>query len=74
MIDFHNLHRNEQQWIRPDDFIPERFDPESSFFLTPDGKKRHPMAYGPFLGGKRICLGKTFGEMVSKITAPALIT
>ena len=31
------------------------------------------MAFGPFLGGKRICLGKTFAEMVSKVIGPTLL-
>jgi cytochrome P450 len=31
------------------------------------------MAFGPFLGGKRICLGKTFVETMSKIVGPTII-
>jgi len=31
------------------------------------------MSFGPFLGGKRICLGKTFVETVSKITGPSIL-
>ena len=31
------------------------------------------MAFGPFLGGKRICLGKTFVETVSKFIGPTII-
>jgi hypothetical protein len=31
------------------------------------------MSFGPFLGGKRICLGKTFVESVSKIIGPTLL-
>jgi cytochrome P450 len=31
------------------------------------------MSFGPFLGGKRICLGKTFAEVISKISGPNLI-
>ena len=31
------------------------------------------MSFTPFLGGKRICLGKTFAEMTSKILGPKLI-
>ena len=31
------------------------------------------MAFGPFLGGKRICLGKTFVETMSKIIGPTII-
>jgi cytochrome P450 len=61
-----NLHRDEVQWIKPDEFIPERFDNSSPYFLTPSGTKRHPMSFGPFLGGKRICIGKTFAETSSK--------
>jgi cytochrome P450 len=54
-------------------FIPERFDPESKYYLTPDGKKRNPFSFSPFLGGVRICLGKTFVEEVSKVTLPNLL-
>mmetsp|Transcript_32639 Transcript_32639/g.31857 ORF Transcript_32639/g.31857 Transcript_32639/m.31857 type:complete len:109 (+) Transcript_32639:609-935(+) len=68
-----HLHHNPDEWIEPAKYIPERFDPESEYFLTPLGKKRHPMSFGPFLGGKRICLGKTFVETVSKITGPAIL-
>ena len=32
------------------------------------------MSYGPFLGGKRICLGKTFVETASKFIGPTLIS
>ena len=31
------------------------------------------MAFSPFLGGKRICLGKTFVETISKIVGPTLL-
>ena len=31
------------------------------------------MAFGPFLGGKRICLGKTFVETISKIIGTSII-
>lgn len=68
-----DLHHNKKEWIEPEKFIPERFDPQSKYYLTPQGKKRHPMSFAPFLGGKRICLGKTFAEMTSKIVGPKLI-
>lgn len=32
------LHYNKTQWINPEEFIPERFDPLSKFFLTPKGE------------------------------------
>lgn len=69
----HHLHRNLKYWKEPEKYIPERFDPSSEYFLTPEGKKRHPMAFSPFFGGKRICLGKTFAETVSKIVGPSLL-
>lgn len=60
-------HHDPRQWgPRHLEFIPERFDPTSEHYKTPDGKKRHPYSYTPFLGGHRICLGKTFAETVAK--------
>ena len=40
--------------------------------LTPDGKPRNPQAFTPFMGGKRICLGKTFAEVTIRFTVPLL--
>ena len=31
------------------------------------------MSFGQFLGGKRICLGKTFVDTISKIVGPNLL-
>lgn len=41
--------------------------------MTPSGSKRHPMSFGPFLGGKRICIGKTFAETSSKFIVAMLL-
>ena len=68
------LHRDPDQWIEPDVYEPERFNPESKWSLTPSGTKRHPFAFAPFLGGKRICLGKTFAENEVKIILAMIIT
>jgi cytochrome P450 len=68
------LCRDPNQWIKPNEFIPERFDSKSEFYLTPKGVKRNPFAFSPFLGGMRICLGKTFVESVSKVMLPVLLT
>ena len=57
-------HVNSKEWIEPSKYVPERFDPDSKWSLTPSGNKRHPMSFTPFLGGKRICLGKTFAEAI----------
>jgi cytochrome P450 len=69
-----HLCRDPDQWVNPDRFIPERFDSKSEYYLTPAGSKRNPFAFSPFLGGMRICLGKTFIESVSKVTLPVLLT
>lgn len=58
------------EWQKPKEFIPERFDPNSKFFKRPDGSKRNPLAFTPFLGGQRVCLGKTFAELTLKYTLP----
>ena len=61
------LHHDDAQWgANHNEFIPERFDSNSKYFMAPDGKHRHPYSYAPFLGGHRICLGKTFAENVAK--------
>lgn len=58
---------NEKQWREPLKFIPERFDPSSEYFLTPDGKNRHPLAFCPFTFGTRTCPGRAVGLMELKI-------
>lgn len=56
-----------EQWQEPEKFIPERFDFESKYYLTPGGKKRDPGSYMPFLTGKRSCFGKTFAELAPRV-------
>ena len=45
------LGHNSDEWQRPMDFIPERFDSNSEFYLTPSGKKRKSTSWAPFHGG-----------------------
>ena len=42
--------------------------------MKPNGQKRHPLAFSPFLGGKRICIGKTFAEIVVKLVVIGLLS
>ena len=69
-----SLCNNKDEWIEPESFIPERFDATSKYFLTPSGKRRNPYSFSPFLGGSRICIGKTFSEVISKLTVPTLLS
>lgn len=73
-VDIFNLHRNPEEWFEPEKFIPERFDSEHPYFLTPSGKKRKAMSFIPFYGGKRICLGKTLAENLTKIAVPLILS
>ena len=50
-IAIQEMHNNKDEWIEPFNFIPERFDPKSPYFLTPGGKRRNTFSFSPFLGG-----------------------
>jgi cytochrome P450 len=71
-VNISNMHHDPSQWQRPSEYLPDRFDSDSPLYATPSGEKRHPMVFNPFLGGKRICLGKTFAEMTVRMTMPLL--
>ena len=66
------IHDDPQQWREPKQFNPERFNRESEWYLTPDGKQRDPLSFCPFMGGKRVCLGKTLAETVIRFTIPLI--
>ena len=33
----HQIHHDNKYWREPEKFIPERFDPDSAYFLMPNG-------------------------------------
>jgi cytochrome P450 len=68
------LHVNNKEWIEPLKYVPDRFNPESIWSHTPGGAKRNPMSFGPFLGGKRICVGKTFAESIARLIIPMIVS
>lgn len=59
-------HRHPGIWKDPDSFVPERFSPEQSV-------GRHKLAYFPFSGGPRACIGDRFAMMEMQIILPALM-
>ena len=61
------LGRDPTQWQKPQEFLPERFDPASPYYLTPSGERRHPMSFIPFLGGSRICMGGNFAMVLTTL-------
>ena len=66
-INIYSSHYNKYQWIEPEKFLPERFDPNSEYFKTPDGKARSPIAWCPFTFGVRTCPGRSLGLMEIKV-------
>ena len=64
----HALNLNANEWQRPFEFLPERFDYTNPFSKTPKGGKRIPSSWSTFSGGKRICFGKTLAEAELKVT------
>lgn len=70
---FEYIHHDPVQWKDPKRFEPRRFDlNDPEWTLTSDGKPRNPLAFTPFLGGKRICIGKTFAEVAIRYTIPII--
>ncbi|HXV06057.1 MAG TPA: cytochrome P450 [Solirubrobacterales bacterium] len=59
-------HRLPEVFPDPDAFMPERFAPERKAAL-PRG------AYVPFGGGRRICIGKRFGQTEVKLVATMIL-
>jgi cytochrome P450 len=59
-------HRIPEVFPEPEAFVPERFTPERKAAL-PRG------AYVPFGGGKRVCIGKRFGQIEVKLVTTMLL-
>ena len=69
------IHFNPEQWHKPTEFLPERFDPESEFFLKPGtNSKRHPKSFNAFSFGKRRCVGQTLALQSVKVILVRLLT
>jgi len=68
------LHYNQNEWQSPKEFIPERFDPNSNYYKTPTGEKRHPLSYSPFLFGPRNCVGQNIATTFLKYTIVKMLS
>lgn len=58
---------SENIWENPLDFIPDRFDPESSYFKLPNGSKREPISWLAFGAGPRVCQGQSYAMNFIKV-------
>lgn len=57
-IPVYHLHRSEEHWEDPDNFIPERME---------DMSRINPLVYQPFGAGPRNCIGMRFAMLEMKI-------
>ncbi|WP_224248810.1 cytochrome P450 [Hyalangium gracile] len=53
-------HRHPEIWEQPEEFLPERFEPERA-------AQRPRYAYFPFSGGPRQCIGNSFALMEAQL-------
>ena len=70
---FDAIHHDKNEWPEPQRWIPDRFDTNSKWALNSQGKPRNPLSFTPFMGGKRVCLGKTFADVNMKLVVPLLL-
>jgi len=66
-------HHDRDEWHCPEEYVPDRFDSRSKYFIRPDGKPRNPLSFLPFTTGKRVCIGKTFTEVLVRFTVPMIL-
>ncbi|KAH9142088.1 hypothetical protein AeRB84_013813 [Aphanomyces euteiches] len=71
------LHRNPRYWVKPDDFNPERFIPDTPEWIA-DEKKRggssHNFHYLPFSFGSKGCIGQRFATTEMIVILALMIT
>lgn len=60
-------HFDEEIWTDPDVFDPERWSPERA------EHQRHPLAFIPFGGGPRVCLGQHFALLEMEIVLAMML-
>ena len=75
-IFYPSVHKDPHQWPEPEVFEPERFSHsgkgDKKWLQTSDGQPRNPFAFTPWMGGKRVCLGKGLVETMLRFTIPLI--
>ena len=75
-ISTYTMNHSMKDYEKPNEFIPERFDPESEHFIAPGRKdnKRSPYSWVPFAHGMRGCPGQPFAMMQVKVMVLYLLS
>jgi cytochrome P450 len=60
MVSMYLSHRDEEQWPDPAAFCPHRFE-------RTERREQEPLAYIPFGGGPRNCIGATFAQIEGRV-------
>ena len=66
MCSIYLTHRDKNYWPEPEQFRPERFERSQE-------QKRPPLAYVPFGGGPRNCIGAAFAQVEAKVVLGRLL-
>jgi cytochrome P450 len=66
MCSIYLTHRDKNIWEEPEQFRPERFERSQE-------QKRPPLAYVPFGGGPRNCIGAAFAQVEAKVVLARLL-
>ncbi|XP_049516230.1 cytochrome P450 4V2 isoform X8 [Dermacentor silvarum] len=66
-INLFSLHRNPNEFDRPEEYVPERF-------LSDENTHRHPFSYVPFSAGPKNCLGQKFVMMEIKVVLAKVLS
>lgn len=64
MLSSYLTHRDPAHWEHPDEFLPERFA---------HGRRQPPMAFIPFGGGPRACIGAAFAQVEARLVIARLL-
>ncbi|XP_075739416.1 cytochrome P450 4V2 [Rhipicephalus microplus] len=66
-LNIFSLHRNPDQFDKPEEYIPERF-------MSEENSRRHPYSYLPFSAGPKNCIGQKFVMMEVKVVLAKILT
>jgi len=66
---FMATHHDPRFWENPEEFKPERFDPQSE-----ETHQRHPFSFLPFSAGPRGCIGKRLALMEAHLILAAILS